>query len=116
MSSSPRGPGAVVRSLPDCPSALSEAGSSSRQFLNARNSFAVYALQYLPIVAMTCSSCCHLLVVVGGGAHPITQRLRSHVGPDLLDIGEAFRLQALLANGPPAGWQFAFDGPNRVLL
>src|SRR5436190_12684073 len=48
--------------------------------------------------------------------YPVTQALRSHVGPDFLDVGQVLRLRAGLARVPPARSVLFLQRPDRVLF
>src|SRR5690606_12110731 len=52
----------------------------------------------------------------GGFGHFLAQAQRAHVGPDLVDVGQAVLLQAALAHGTPAIGDGLVVGPDRVLL
>src|SRR5205085_11343458 len=49
-------------------------------------------------------------------AHRLPQALRPEIRPDLLDVGEAFRLRPAFSGLLPPARQRAVDGPDRVLL
>src|ERR1043165_6579447 len=53
---------------------------------------------------------------LAGLLHPLAEAERPHVGPDLVDVLEAFALAARLADGSPARRDLPVDRPDRVLL
>src|SRR5256885_1244524 len=48
--------------------------------------------------------------------HLLAQAQRAHVGPHLVDVGQALVLAALFAHLPPASRRLAVRKPDRVLL
>src|SRR5213594_1726600 len=48
--------------------------------------------------------------------HLLAQTLRSHVGPDFFDVGQALRLRAGLARVPPARRVLFLQRPDGVLF